>query len=1141
MAISPATTDKRFTETEQFTSTLTSPQWSGVREFYEKKKIFSSLELLKADNAQLSGTYTGTPVINWVAFWVAFDYSQHVSANGHLFQIGVTNYIKATASSRRVYFQSAGGTTNLTLFASDLFRDDQKRMKLVVASWDNVSAISWLDGLQVVEELGDHTQSLDADSNIRIGHRDAGTTTYSMEGKFGSFCFGSGKLTQTEVDILFNKGAGVSYADLSAADKTALGLISFYDLDGNGNDAHGSNDLTAINTVSYGKGVNPVRQIEQVTELNQSGLLSAQAKECGGYVNATVNPNSGIDNFWVSKGSGLPNPNTDGSILDLSTTINHARSYRTQGCLSQQGDSVSFYFLCFNNLTYYVGLQSLNGTSTETFLWYASAFRENHTGGTAYNYLDETTYPNFGDLIMLKWNASDFLEMYINGRLIFEMTNINLSGHDWFLNMYRPLRDIFPPLFNFTGTPANNHEQEVGHYVVTENANDILEGGLILDANPNDQPEAIDATISEVLNKYGLSGIAESGQEATKKTVDGFSVIELNSTAINYKDILEVLGDAANFLVNRRDSSILDTDDGAFWGATASHPNNLGNFQETFGLESFELITPPLPLTQRQLYSIKSSPYDWHAFFDNTLDHSETNKKTAYKTSDFVFGRQEPTTGTVQKLSYIYRWLLYERNLNPAEHEHNRKALGNVYITSSAEVPPQMNLSVQPTASINETISLIDSSSFLYDTVLIEWGDGNTSNVLNATHAYTEAGNYGIKVTATNAFGTTVTNLAISVIFQIDETTLPDGIVGTLYDETLTAAGADSFELFEGSLPAGLTLNGATGQITGTPTTEGLTNFTILARSGSFTTTRNYSVFIEDTGQNAFRIFGTKTKHRAGEENFIDGETLPVFIGFDPAGGMSISSDIGGTFTLVDGYSDRWTFRPPNETRTHTISIDDGSTTEQLTLQVESTLPIDANWFGEDQIDRETTIEKAKGGTEYSREEDTTKYSNRLDWVEIQRQEMEKLFAFWRFHRKVIPFWFVDRDLQESYLLKFTSEIKRRKDGGDSFSLFANVRGDDSMNPLDYSKPTVSFIEPTTGQNVSGFVTITAKCIDNVGIKKVEFLVDDVLIKTIELPPWKYTFDTRTVSDGTRVFKLIAYDFNDQASDPATINVTVNN
>lgn len=68
-------------------------------------------------------------------------------------------------------------------------------------------------------------------------------------------------------------------------------------------------------------------------------------------------------------------------------------------------------------------------------------------------------------------------------------------------------------------------------------------------------------------------------------------------------------------------------------------------------------------------------------------------------------------------------------------------------------------------------------------------------------------------------------------VIEIAQDTLPDGDVGVAYSTTLTALGPTfgvvSWAVTAGTLPAGLTLNTSTGQISGNPTTAGFSNFVI--------------------------------------------------------------------------------------------------------------------------------------------------------------------------------------------------------------------------------------------------------------------------------------------------------------------------
>jgi len=94
------------------------------------------------------------------------------------------------------------------------------------------------------------------------------------------------------------------------------------------------------------------------------------------------------------------------------------------------------------------------------------------------------------------------------------------------------------------------------------------------------------------------------------------------------------------------------------------------------------------------------------------------------------------------------------------------------------------------------------------------------------------ASNFSIQVrdsqglTATKSF-----SLSINVAFAITTSSpLPAGTVGTNYSQTLTAAGGSgkyTWGISTGALPAGLSLNPATGGIGGTPTASGAFNFSV--------------------------------------------------------------------------------------------------------------------------------------------------------------------------------------------------------------------------------------------------------------------------------------------------------------------------
>jgi hypothetical protein len=101
--------------------------------------------------------------------------------------------------------------------------------------------------------------------------------------------------------------------------------------------------------------------------------------------------------------------------------------------------------------------------------------------------------------------------------------------------------------------------------------------------------------------------------------------------------------------------------------------------------------------------------------------------------------------------------------------------------------------------------------------------------------------------TATKSLSITIT--AVIPPVQITSSTLAGGQVSTAYSASLAASGGTtpySWSLSAGSLPAGLSLNAA-GQITGTPTASGTTNFTVRvadSTSPAKTATANLSITV---------------------------------------------------------------------------------------------------------------------------------------------------------------------------------------------------------------------------------------------------------------------------------------------------------
>ena len=100
----------------------------------------------------------------------------------------------------------------------------------------------------------------------------------------------------------------------------------------------------------------------------------------------------------------------------------------------------------------------------------------------------------------------------------------------------------------------------------------------------------------------------------------------------------------------------------------------------------------------------------------------------------------------------------------------------------------------------------------------------------------TTGGAYSFTVQATDATpntGTRAYNINIGTnSLTVNPSSLPSGTLGTAYSQTVSATGGTgpyTFAVSAGALPAGLTLNAASGAITGTPSAGGVSSFTIRA------------------------------------------------------------------------------------------------------------------------------------------------------------------------------------------------------------------------------------------------------------------------------------------------------------------------
>ncbi|HEX9001081.1 MAG TPA: putative Ig domain-containing protein, partial [Blastocatellia bacterium] len=178
-------------------------------------------------------------------------------------------------------------------------------------------------------------------------------------------------------------------------------------------------------------------------------------------------------------------------------------------------------------------------------------------------------------------------------------------------------------------------------------------------------------------------------------------------------------------------------------------------------------------------------------------------------------------------------------------------------------------------SSYSQTLAVTPAGAYTFSLVQGSLPTGVTLNtttgVLSGLPTATGTYNFAVKAQAANGCSVTQTySLAINCpAVTLTLEALPGGATGMVYSQNITVSpsgGGYSFAVTTGVLPAGLTLNSATGVLSGTPAANGSFTFTVTATGfGSCAGSKQYTVVIGNGGCPAISLPASLPAGSAGQ------------------------------------------------------------------------------------------------------------------------------------------------------------------------------------------------------------------------------------------------------------------------------------
>jgi hypothetical protein len=217
--------------------------------------------------------------------------------------------------------------------------------------------------------------------------------------------------------------------------------------------------------------------------------------------------------------------------------------------------------------------------------------------------------------------------------------------------------------------------------------------------------------------------------------------------------------------------------------------------------------------------------------------------------------------------------------------------------------------------------------------------------------AATQAGNFPFTVqaqdssspvqTATHSYAIAVSNPSSSTL-SITTSSVPAATVGAAYSATFAASGGTSpytWGIASGSLPAGLSLNSSTGAVSGTPSQQGTSNFSVkVSDSAQQAAEATFSIVVS-SGTNSTSLVISTTSLPAGQVSIPYSATIAAINGTAPytwgmasnsgplPSGLTLSASTG-TISGTPNTASAYTFTiqvsdssSPSQTAFHTYTL----------------------------------------------------------------------------------------------------------------------------------------------------------------------------------------------------------------------------